>query len=259
MEVLCCSPGRCQHHIPTASVWIGTTCMLLITSVRDRGVYIDSDISMWAHMIATVRACCAALRQLHSVRRCLSDQALLMLIRAVVVSKVDYCCSVLVSISGHLTDRLQSVLNTATRLVFSIRCSNTSCCSTPTSTGYLFQSGYASASLFWCTVVWTIQRCRTSRRASVGQLASTAVVTSAIWRHHWFRVRYCVICWLFVAELFLSLHVVTVSCRRHAACSCAVGFGARQAHQEGNGRWEACQWCTRCWTDWPTSRHSRMS
>ena len=59
--------------------------------------------------------------QLRSVRRCLSDQALLTLIRAVVVSKVDYCCSVLVSISGHLTDRRQSLLNTATRLVFSAR------------------------------------------------------------------------------------------------------------------------------------------
>jgi len=58
--------------------------------------------------------------QLRSVRRCLSDQALLTLIRAVVVSKVDYC-SVLVSISGHLTDRRQSLLNTATRLVFSAR------------------------------------------------------------------------------------------------------------------------------------------
>jgi len=38
-----------------------------------------------------------------------------------VVSKVDYCCSVLAGVSGHLLDRLQSILNAAARLVFSAR------------------------------------------------------------------------------------------------------------------------------------------
>ena len=43
------------------------------------------------------------------------------LYRALVVSKVDYCCSVLAGVSGHLLDRLQSILNAAARLVFSAR------------------------------------------------------------------------------------------------------------------------------------------
>jgi len=37
------------------------------------------------------------------------------------ISKVDYCSSVLVGVSGLLLDRLQSVLNAATRLIFSAR------------------------------------------------------------------------------------------------------------------------------------------
>ena len=41
----------------------------------------------------------AALRQIHSVRRSLSHEALLTLIRALVVSKLDYCNSVLVSMT----------------------------------------------------------------------------------------------------------------------------------------------------------------
>ena len=76
---------------------------------------------MRSHVAATVRSCFAALRQLRSVRRCLPQQALLTLIRALIISKVDYCCSVLVGVSGHLLDRLQSVLNAAARLVFSAR------------------------------------------------------------------------------------------------------------------------------------------
>ena len=54
-----------------------------------------------------------ALRQIR-----LTPQALLTLVRAMVVSKVDYCNSVLAGVSAHLLDRLQSVLNADARLIF---------------------------------------------------------------------------------------------------------------------------------------------
>jgi len=53
--------------------------------------------------------------QIHSVRRSLSRHALLTLVRAVIVSKVDYCNSVLAGISGHA--RPVAVRNAAARLV----------------------------------------------------------------------------------------------------------------------------------------------
>jgi len=45
---------------------------------------------------------------------------LLTLVHALVVTKVDYCNSVLSGISGQLLQRLQSVFNAAARLVFSV-------------------------------------------------------------------------------------------------------------------------------------------
>ena len=123
-EMLWCSSARRQHQIPTGSVRVGSTCstsVLPVSVVRDLGVYIDADVTMSAHVTATVRACFAALRQIRSVRRSLSADALLTLVRALVVSKVDYCSSVLAGISGALLQRLQSVLNAAARLVFSAR------------------------------------------------------------------------------------------------------------------------------------------
>ena len=69
----------------------------------------------------TVRSCFTALWQIRSVCRFLSQHALLTLIRALVVSKVDYCISALVCITGYLMVKLQSVLNAAARLVFSAR------------------------------------------------------------------------------------------------------------------------------------------
>ena len=81
-------------------------------------------MSMATHVTATVKACFAALRQIRSVRRSLSRDALLTLIRALIVSKLDYCCSVLAGVSGTLQrrlTRLQSVFNAAAWLVFSAR------------------------------------------------------------------------------------------------------------------------------------------
>jgi len=43
------------------------------------------------------------------------------IIRALVVSKVYCCCSVLAGVSSHLLDRLQSVPDAAARLIFSAR------------------------------------------------------------------------------------------------------------------------------------------
>ena len=120
-EVLWCSSSRRQHQIPTTPVRIGATYVPSVPSVRDLGVYIDSDVTLKTHVTATVRSCFAALRQIRSVRRCLPQHALLTLVRALVVSKVDYCCSVLAGVSGHLLHRLQSVLNAAARLIFAAR------------------------------------------------------------------------------------------------------------------------------------------
>jgi len=94
---------------------------LTVSSVLDLEVYINSDVAMRSHVTATVRSWFVVLRQLRSVRRCLPQQSLLTLIRALIISKVDYCSSVLVGVSGHLLDRLDSVLNAASRLVFSAR------------------------------------------------------------------------------------------------------------------------------------------
>jgi len=85
--------------------------------VGSRLFRVGSSRKIWTR----VQLCFAALRQIRSVRRSLSRHALLTLVRALIVSKVDYCNSVLAGISGQLQDQLQPVLNAAARLVFSTR------------------------------------------------------------------------------------------------------------------------------------------
>ena len=92
----------CYQLEPSGSAtWLCRPCVIpATTSVRDLGNYIDADLSMRTHVATIVSACFAALRQIRSVQRSLSRHALLSLVRALVVSKVDYCNSVLARISG---------------------------------------------------------------------------------------------------------------------------------------------------------------
>jgi len=78
-------------------------------------------VTMSAQISAVIKACVAGLRRIRSVRRWIPRRALLTLIQALVVSKVDYCNSVLAGVSATQLRRLQSVLNAAGRLVFSAR------------------------------------------------------------------------------------------------------------------------------------------
>ena len=102
---------------------VGDASVSPVTAVRDLGVYIDTDVTMRTHVTNTVRACFVALRHISSVRRALPQHALLTLVRALVITKLDQCNSVLVDTSGYLQDRLQSVLNAAARLDYSRRMS----------------------------------------------------------------------------------------------------------------------------------------
>ena len=107
-EVLWCSSRRRQHLLPTGIIRINNTLVTPVSSVSNLVVHIECDTAMKNHVTTVVRSCFAALRQIRSVRRSLSRHALITLIRALVVSKVDYCNSV-----------LAGVLNAAARLIFS--------------------------------------------------------------------------------------------------------------------------------------------
>ena len=69
----------------------------------------------------TVSHCSAALRQLRHPRRYVTNDCFRSLVASLVHSKLDYGNFVLVGLPVYLQRRLQSVLNSAARLVFRLR------------------------------------------------------------------------------------------------------------------------------------------
>ena len=110
-EVLWCAAPRQQHSIPDASMRLCADDVKPYKSVRDLGIYIDSDMSMTTHVSRTVSSCFAALRHIRSIRRSVSQPVLLSLVTSLVLSRLDYGSVTLNGITRRLMDRLQSMLN----------------------------------------------------------------------------------------------------------------------------------------------------
>ena len=100
---------------------MSSTSVIPTTSVRDLGIYLDSDTSMRTHVSKTVSSCFASLRQVRSIRRSVPKPVLLSLVTALVLSRLDYGNATLAGLPSRLLDRLQSVLNAAARFVFAAR------------------------------------------------------------------------------------------------------------------------------------------
>jgi len=107
-EILWCATSRRQHQIPTTAVRVGadgpTQLLQRLNSVRDLGIYIDSDLSMRTQVIRAVAGCFAVLHQLRSIRRSVPDPVFQSLVVSLVLTKLDYGNSTLacqlISIAG---------------------------------------------------------------------------------------------------------------------------------------------------------------
>ena len=116
-----CATVRRQHSLPTVGPLIGSSTMTPFSAVHDYGIYIDSGLTMQSHIRQTVSRCFAVLHQLCTVRRQVPTSVFQSLIVALVLSRLDYCNSVLFGLLANLIQRLQSVQNAAARLTFRIR------------------------------------------------------------------------------------------------------------------------------------------
>jgi len=91
-----------------------------VTTVRCLGVTFDSDMSFTNHVTKTVSLCFGTLRQLRSLRRCVTKPLLTKLAVALVLSRLDNGIVLLAGLPQNSLKRLQSVLNASARFVLKL-------------------------------------------------------------------------------------------------------------------------------------------
>ena len=120
-EVIWLGSSRRLKNLTLPAVVLSGCLIPLSTSVRSLGVIVDSGLTFSDHISKLVNNCYYHLRQIRSIRRSLTIDSTHALVRALVLSRIDYCNSLLGGISGTLLSRLDGVMRAAARLVLQLQ------------------------------------------------------------------------------------------------------------------------------------------
>ena len=111
------------HSLPT-SITIGNAQVPFKKSVKNLGLTLDCHLTMNAHVSNIARTCYFELRRLASIRRFLTSTATATLVSAFVLSRIDYCSSLLFGSSHDVTSHLQRIHNYSARLILRLSMSS---------------------------------------------------------------------------------------------------------------------------------------
>ena len=108
-EVMLVTSERTKHlHNLCTSITIGKAQIPFKQSVKNLGFILDRHHTMNAHVTNIVRTCYFELRRLVSIRRFLTSTTAT-LVSAFVLSRIDYCISLLFGSTHDVTSHLQTI------------------------------------------------------------------------------------------------------------------------------------------------------
>ena len=104
------------HNLPT-SITIGNAQIPFKQSEKNLGFTLDCQLTMNAHVTNIAQTCYFELRRLASVHKFLTSTETATLVSAFVLSRIDYCSSLLFGSTHDVTSHLQRIQNYAARVI----------------------------------------------------------------------------------------------------------------------------------------------
>ena len=109
------------HCCQPTGFHVGDTQVQFSSSARDLGYVLSDSLSLEAHIRHVCQTAYLYIRQISSIRQYLTVQATKTLVCAFVLSRLDYCNSLLAGCPKYIIERLQKVQNSAARLVLRVQ------------------------------------------------------------------------------------------------------------------------------------------
>ena len=117
-ELMLVSSKKTKHlHSLPSSITMGNAQIPFKKSVKNLGFTLDSHLTMNAHVSNIARTCYFELRRMAFIRRFLTSTATATLASAFVLSRIDYCSSLLFVSTHDVTSHLQRIQNYAARVI----------------------------------------------------------------------------------------------------------------------------------------------
>ncbi|XP_077937991.1 uncharacterized protein LOC144383603 [Gasterosteus aculeatus] len=102
------------------TVNFGNSVLTPTSTAKNLGVTLDNQLSLTPNITATTRSCRYTLYNIRRIRPLLTQKAAQVLIQALVISRLDYCNSLLAGLPATAIRPLQLIQNAAARLVFNL-------------------------------------------------------------------------------------------------------------------------------------------
>ena len=144
-EVLLCGPSSRRETVPVDCLSVGEASIPFSNVVKTLGVTLDAELSMERHVSSVVRSCFFHIRSLSKVRPYITYKAASSIAVCLILSKLDYCNSLLSGLPPKQIKRLQAVQNAAARTV--MKCKKKQITSLPflgSFIGFLSRNGSAT-------------------------------------------------------------------------------------------------------------------
>ena len=118
-ELIFVVPKHLQTSVPLPeSIQLDESTIPTSKTVRNLGVFLDQTLSFKKQISSVCQSCYLELRRISSIRHLLSKDATKTLVCALVLSRLDYCNSLLAGCPKYLLNKLQKIQNYAARLIF---------------------------------------------------------------------------------------------------------------------------------------------
>ena len=116
-EAILISTRQKLSQLPPLSLQLCNTTIPISESAKNLGVHLDSTLSMQNFVSQTAKSCYYHLRRISLIRKHLTTEATVKLVLCLIMSRIDYCNSLLSGVNQSYIHTLQRIQNNAARLI----------------------------------------------------------------------------------------------------------------------------------------------
>lgn len=120
-EFIILGQPRALDKCSTDSLTIAQCKIITSSKVKSLGVLLDQSLTMECQVNKIRSAAFYQLRLISRIRRSLNNHLTLLLVRAFVLSHLDFCATLLIGMSSKPAAKLQTLINGAIRLIFCLK------------------------------------------------------------------------------------------------------------------------------------------
>ena len=117
-KILVLAPPTLASSINIHGTFLDEGCIRFVDCAKNLGVWLDQHLNLKTHIQKVVSSCYMILREISKIKSFLPKEALNTLVTSLVLSKLDHCNALYFNIGSHEINMLQSVQNSAIKLVF---------------------------------------------------------------------------------------------------------------------------------------------